>query len=202
MNSELIWEMIGYLGSALVLVSLLMSSVVKLRIINTIGSAIFTVYALVIHSYPTAIMNAALIVINIYFLVKIAKNKKAYSLVEIATDDNSLKYFCEKNGEDIKTYFPDFSMDQIDADSKIFMAYQDMTVAELFVAKNCDKELTVSLDYSTPQYRDCSVGGFVYDTLKDLGYNRIKYCGNNETHVNYVQKMGFAQVDGAYVKEL
>ena len=34
-------EMIGYLGSILVVVSMLMSSVVRLRIINTIGSGIF-----------------------------------------------------------------------------------------------------------------------------------------------------------------
>ena len=39
-------EMIGYLGSILVLISMLMSSVIKLRVINTIGSGIFCVYAL------------------------------------------------------------------------------------------------------------------------------------------------------------
>lgn len=39
-------EMIGYLGSILVVVSMLMSSVVKLRVINTIGDGIFAAYAL------------------------------------------------------------------------------------------------------------------------------------------------------------
>ena len=34
-------ELVGYLGSALVVVSMLMTSVVKLRVVNTIGSAIF-----------------------------------------------------------------------------------------------------------------------------------------------------------------
>ena len=38
-------ELIGYLGSALVVASMLMSSVVKLRVINTIGSGIFAAYA-------------------------------------------------------------------------------------------------------------------------------------------------------------
>ena len=46
-------ELVGYLGSALVVASMLMSSVVKLRVINTLGSGIFAVYALMIHSYPT-----------------------------------------------------------------------------------------------------------------------------------------------------
>ena len=57
MDSSAIIEAVGYLGSALVLVSFLMSSVVKLRVVNTVGSLIFTVYALIIRSYPTAVMN-------------------------------------------------------------------------------------------------------------------------------------------------
>ena len=57
MTIEIILELIGYLGSLLVIVSMLMTSVVKLRIINTIGSVIFCGYALAIHSYPTAAMQ-------------------------------------------------------------------------------------------------------------------------------------------------
>ena len=41
-------EMVGYLGSALVVASMLMSSVIKLRVINTVGSGIFAAYALMI----------------------------------------------------------------------------------------------------------------------------------------------------------
>ena len=46
MTKEFIIEMIGYLGSLLVLVSFVMTSVFKLRIVNSIGSFIFMVYAL------------------------------------------------------------------------------------------------------------------------------------------------------------
>lgn len=38
MNTSSLIEAVGYLGSALVLVSFLMSSVVKLRVVNTVGS--------------------------------------------------------------------------------------------------------------------------------------------------------------------
>ena len=50
MRLDLLLELIGYLGSLLVIVSMLMTSVVKLRGINTIGSVIFCAYALAIHS--------------------------------------------------------------------------------------------------------------------------------------------------------
>lgn len=58
MDTQMIVELIGYAGSALVLVSFLMSSVVKLRVINMIGGMVFGTYAVMIRSYPTAIMQA------------------------------------------------------------------------------------------------------------------------------------------------
>ena len=70
MNTSTIIEMVGYLGSFLVLVSFLMVSVVKLRIVNTVGSLIFMIYALIIKSYPTAIMNFFLVLINLHFLYR------------------------------------------------------------------------------------------------------------------------------------
>ena len=50
MNQALALELFGYLGSFLVLISMLMTSVVRLRIINLIGSAIFAAYAILIRS--------------------------------------------------------------------------------------------------------------------------------------------------------
>ena len=75
-----IWlEIFGYIGSALVVVSLLMASVVKLRIINTIGSVISGTYALIIGSFPLALMNISLIIINVYYLIKLLKNKDKHN---------------------------------------------------------------------------------------------------------------------------
>ena len=71
METATIYEIIGYVGSALVLVSFLMASVVKLRIVNSVGSLIFAVYALLIKSYPTMVMNICLVLINLYYLWKL-----------------------------------------------------------------------------------------------------------------------------------
>ena len=76
MNTSTIIEIAGYVGSTLVVVSMLMSSVVKLRVINTIGSVISATYALIIHSYPLALMNICLIIINVYNLMKLLKTKQ------------------------------------------------------------------------------------------------------------------------------
>lgn len=76
MDIHMIVELVGYLGSILVVVSVLMTSMVKLRIVNSIGASIFTVYALIIQSYPTALMNFSLVVINLYYLARMKKEGK------------------------------------------------------------------------------------------------------------------------------
>ncbi len=76
LNQNLLIELVGYTGSILVVVSMLMTSVKKIRIINTTGSLIFAIYALIIKSYPTALMNLSLVMINIYNIRKLTKAEK------------------------------------------------------------------------------------------------------------------------------
>ena len=80
-------EIIGYIGSALVLVSFLMASVVKLRVVNAVGSGIFAVYALIIHSYPTMIMNICLVLINLYYLWKLRNSEPNYRMLRLSPQD-------------------------------------------------------------------------------------------------------------------
>ena len=101
-------EMIGYLGSALVVVSMLMSSVIRLRVINTIGSGIFAMYALMIHSYPTALMNFFLVAINVYNLIKLSRKDQNYDLIDAKSDDGLLNYILDYYQDDIRTFFPGF----------------------------------------------------------------------------------------------
>ena len=51
MSTALMIEIFGYIGCIFVIISMLMTSVVKLRVINTVGSSISAVYAMIGHSY-------------------------------------------------------------------------------------------------------------------------------------------------------
>ena len=101
-------ELFGYLGSTLVVVSMLMASVVKLRVINMIGSVISASYALIIGSFPLVLMNVCLIAINAYNLVRLLKVKNHYDLLEAEADDGFAAYFLGRYEADIRHYFPDF----------------------------------------------------------------------------------------------
>ena len=60
MNPVLL-DWIGYIASLIVLVSLLMSSVKKLRWINLGGALLFGIYGFLIGSLPTGFMNFGIV---------------------------------------------------------------------------------------------------------------------------------------------
>lgn len=195
-------ELVGYLGSALVVASMLMSSVVKLRVINTIGSGIFAVYALIIHSYPTALMNVCLVGINVYNLIKLNQKDKSYDLVECASDDGLLRYLLDHYESDIRLYFPGFSPDS-PADRAYLVCCHGEPAGVLLGTDQGQGTLRVLLDYSTPTYRDCSIGAYLYANLASREIHTLVYAEReSQAHADYLVKMGFVKKDGAYVKEL
>jgi len=80
MNLSMTYEMIGYGASLLVAVSLMMRSVVKLRVINLLGAAVFTLYGLLIDAYPVAVMNFFIVLIDLYYLREFIAAKGYFSL--------------------------------------------------------------------------------------------------------------------------
>ena len=194
MRLDVILELIGYLGSLLVIVSMLMTSVVKLRVINTIGSVIFCAYALAIHSYPTAAMQVCLIIINIINLYKLNNTKKQYSAVNVSSADGFVYYFLCTYERDIKKYFPEFS--GTEKDDTIIMITCGQIPAGVFIAKDKgDGIFNVKLDYTTPAYRDCSAGKFIYRHLRLIGIRKVYAETKIPAHQKYLHKVGF-QADG------
>lgn len=68
-------EWIGYAASVLIVISLIMTSVVKLRIVNTAGCTLFVFYGFVVGAYPVAISNLLIVLINLYHLYKLKNNE-------------------------------------------------------------------------------------------------------------------------------
>lgn len=194
-------EMIGYLGSALVVVSMLMSSVVKLRIVNTVGSGIFAAYALMIHSYPTALMNVCLVGINLYNLAKLRRKDRNYDLLEGTGEDCLLRYLLKYYREDISRYFP--SWEDMEADRAYIVCCGGNPAGVLLGTDDGEGTLRVLLDYSTPTYRDCSIGAYLYAELPARGIRTLVYSGKETTaHAAYLTKMGFIKEKGNYIKHL
>ena len=83
MGTNIYLEIFGYIGTVLVVISMMMTSVTKLRIINMSGSVLSAIYAAICGTWPVVVMNVSLFLINGFHLVK----------------DNLLKKKPEKDGE-------------------------------------------------------------------------------------------------------
>ena len=196
MNSKTILEAVGYFATGLVLISFLMTSVVKLRLINLIGSAIFTVYAVLIKSYPTAILNLGICAINVFFLIRLLRTEKHTTLELAQPDDAYIRSFLARYREDIRKYFPDFS-EKAPSDAAYFVC-DDLTPRGLLLGKKQDDgSLLIHLDYATPTYRDNSIGRFLYPKLLEA-YTALEFDKVSRKHRKYLLKMGFEKKGGRY----
>jgi len=61
-------ELIGYAASLGVLVSFFMKNIRALRIVNSIGCALFVLYGILLPTIPVALTNGAIIGVNVYYL--------------------------------------------------------------------------------------------------------------------------------------
>ena len=199
MNTSTLIEAVGYLGSALVLVSFLMSSVVKLRVVNTVGSLVFAIYALIIHSYPTAVMNFALVCINLRFLWKLRHQDPSYRLLTLRPEEGYVQDFLQRCAEDIALCFPQRRPEEMEP-NRVYMVFHGSEPAGILLGREEGGVLNVGLDYSTPAYRDCSVGAFLLENLQRP--LRIRYGDAEAAHLPYLKRLGFTERDHVWEKQL
>lgn len=203
MDIKTVIEIIGYIGSALVLVSMLMTSVVKLRIINLTGSVIFAGYALAIKSYPTAVMNICLAGINIYHLYRIFREEKDYTLIKTDVNDGYFSYLLNRSLKDIKYWFPEFSSED---SGNCFAALIccESNPACLFIGREIKPgDVEVVLDYAMPAYRDVTPGRFLCEYMAREGYNKLAFSQMAADHEQYLVKLGYKKGSGeTYILDL
>ena len=73
-------EILGYMGTALVVASFLGTSMIRLRLLNFIGAVIITVYSLLITAWPMGLLNTLLASINGYHYFLLLRKKQALSI--------------------------------------------------------------------------------------------------------------------------
>ena len=196
----MVLEIIGYVGSFLVVVSMLMSSIVKLRVINTVGSVISGIYAVICGAYPLAFMNLCLIIINVYNLLKLLKTPKSYELIESSPGESLVKYFLEHYKKDIGTFFPGFDQAASEKCDEAFVVCREGSPVGVMLGTRKGGSLDVVLDYTTPAYRDCSVGSYLYPSLAGHGISSLHFSQKlAEGHRSYLQKMGYRQEGNEWI---
>lgn len=192
-------ELVGYLASALVVASLAMSSVVRLRILSLIGSITFVVYGLLIESIPIIITNAAIAVINIWFLWRefapSARRGVDFGASRIRPDSPFLLDFVEYHQRDIDRFQPEFTMPEGD-DVFSLVLMRDGLPTGLLIGRQRGSELRIDLDYVLAAHRDSRIARWLFgpgaDVFRDAGVDRLVTAATTVAHSRYLESVGFA----------
>ncbi len=195
-------EAFGYLASALVAMSLMMRSIVRLRWLSLAGAACFTTYGVLIEAYPVAVLNLAIVVINVYFLVQMRQMREAFAVVEMPADAPYLTEFLRHHAADIQDFQPGFTLDPAAAPN-VLVVLRDLVPAGVLVAQPpVAGEAWVSLDYVTPAYRDFKIGDYLFtrrrDLFRDAGIDRLTTAAGSHEHAKYLERIGFTRTGETY----
>ena len=158
-------EWIGYFASTIVLVSLSLSSILRLRLVNLFGSVLFSFYGFYIGSLPVGIMNLIIVFFNLYYLQKLSFQKEKFEIIESDVNQEFVQRFLVFYKKDILKYFPEFDS-KPDQKQMVLMVMRNMNLAGLFIARENKTALEVELDYVTPEYRDYKNGAFLFNHFK------------------------------------
>ena len=198
-------ELIGYFGSILVAVSLMMRSLLRLRIINLFGALFFTIYGILLGAYPVAFLNGLIVCIDLYYLFQMWRQRDFFTFLEVSPKSEYLRAFVEFYKEDIAKIIPSYIYTD-DKDLLCFFILRNMMPAGLFIAKVQGEEAHIQLDYVIPNYRDFQVARFIFEEnaafFIQRGIRRFVSEGGSPIHQTYLEKMGFLNQGGIYLHEV
>lgn len=68
-------EVAGMIATTLVFISFLFTKIKWIRFLNLVGSIFFVIYGFGIGAFWTGFMNAGLVLVNLYHLIKLQRGK-------------------------------------------------------------------------------------------------------------------------------
>jgi len=201
-----ILQWIGYVASGIIALSMAMSSIVKFRWVNLLGAIMFSFYGYLIGAFPVMLLNGIIVLVDIYYLVRIYSKPNLFDIMEVRGDNKYLLKFLDFHKNEIEKFFPGFKY-KPEMNTVSFFVLRNLAVAGIFLAHRKDGDvLEVGLDYVVPEYRDYKNGKFVYSRLKGYfvkqGFKKIEAKSISASHINYLKKLGFEEEGDRLVKVL
>lgn len=200
------WEVVGWAGSVLVVVSLMQARVWRFRVMNLAGAVLATAYNAVFGIWAFAAMNGAIAVIDVYWLWRLRRERSddaVYAVVEVAPDDAYLRHVLAVHADDVARHrtvpAPDVGEDDVPGDELAFLVVRgDETVGVVLVRDIGDGTGVVVLDWVTPRFRDFTPGEFVYrhsDVFAAHGLRRLVVPTAPPGAAAYLERVGFRRRD-------
>lgn len=193
---EINWiDWYGYIASFVVFISLTMSSIIKLRILNFFGCLLFAHYGYFTGLLPVTVANLSIALINIYYLYQIYQTKEQFKLINAEVDSAYYQHFIEINqSEIIKQVSP---QELTEVNTSFYMLRDDSIAGILAGFKESDGTFTILVDFVPAKYQDYKLGAYYYNQhpefLKEKGITTLKAYASDKEHRFYLEKMGFVR---------
>lgn len=197
MDTATVFELIGYLASALIVVSLLMSSLLRLRVIGLLGAITFTVYGVLIEAWPIVVANGVIVVIHVFHLTRLlrARAHDAYfEVLEVPTSSPVLRRFLDFYDRDLRRSQPDFAPLRPDDERLSLLVLRDAVPVGAVLAEVDGEVARIDLDYVTPPHRDLRPGVFLWaesDAFRQRGITCVEATASTREHAHYLEAVGF-----------
>lgn len=190
------WELVGWIGSAVIVFSMLQQRITRLRTINLVGCVIAVLYNFAVGVWPMVALNAVLALIQVVHLIGIARRRHdpaAYSVVRARPEDDVVTSLIARHRDDVDRFTPR----GIDDATMAFVVMSADTVIGAVLAHEAeDGVAVVDMDWVAPAYRDFTPGEFVFGrsgVWQERGISRIRVPADGS---DYYPNVGFVR-DGA-----
>ncbi|PFG37041.1 hypothetical protein ATL41_1785 [Flavimobilis soli] len=192
-------EIIGWIGSAILVWSLMQTRILRLRIFNLIGCFIHIGYNFAFSVWPMVGLNVVLAVINIVQLRKLLAERHSeasYDVVPTATNAPYLVRQLTRHADDIAALNPGFDVADATSSGEAYLVLLgDETVGYVILDEPSDGVANIKLDYVVPRYRDFTPGEFVFrrsGLLSERGFRRVvSRPGVKDNAGTYYEALGF-----------
>ncbi|MCU0300183.1 MAG: hypothetical protein MUF35_01085 [Candidatus Nanopelagicales bacterium] len=191
-------DLTGWISSALVVWSLMLSSVWRFRWMNLAGAALATVVNALLGIWPFAVMNGVIAVIDVYWIWRLGRERHdeaAYQVVEVDPEDAYLQHLLATKRADVAATHPGFRGIRPGSSAHLVLR-GDETVGMVVVSDAGEGVGSVDLDYVSARFRDFTPGEFVYrrsGIFADRGFTRLRAVDSPAAR-DYYQRVGFRQV--------
>lgn len=196
-------DLLGWCGSALLVVSLVQTRVLRLRLLNLCASSILVAFNTLVHVWPMVAMNVATASINVFFIRRLLTQRRTFHVLQVQPRDAYFQHFVTVHVQDLRRFFPAFESTEPD-DLAFQVQSGDETVGCVLIRPEGDVARVV-VDYVTPRYRDFSPGAAVWrrnPVLEQRGFSRVVTPPDMVSPYYKRLDVGFRREGRSYVLDL
>ena len=144
-------EIFGYIGTALVILSMMMTSVLKLRIFNMCGSLISLIYSACVSAWPVVVLNACMLCINFVQTVRQLKKREDVTLITVGENGATARHLFGIWQKDVQKHHFGFDFESI-KEEETHILYVGEEAVGFFANTNGDPQNQEGTLYLTPAY--------------------------------------------------